>query len=158
MKRRSILATLFGILVLSFLAMAQSSQMSQSSQGGDEQKLKDMENKWADAAKSGDTSAVNSMLSDKYVSTESDGTMHTKSEALDRMKKAKVTSSAVSDVQVHMIDPNTAIVTGVWTGGGTDADGKPFNATERFTDTFVKEGGQWKAVATESTAVAKKPA
>jgi ketosteroid isomerase-like protein len=49
-------------------------------------------------------------------------------------------------------------VTGVWTGGGTDADGKPFNATERFTDTFVKEGGQWKAVATESTAVAKKPA
>jgi ketosteroid isomerase-like protein len=129
----------------------------QPAQGGDEQQLKDLENKWADAVKSGDTSAVNSMLSDKYVSTESDGTMHTKSDALDLMKKAKVTSSAVSDVQVHMIDPNTAIVTGVWTGSGTGPDGKPFNATERWTDTFVKEGGQWKAVATQSTALAKKP-
>jgi ketosteroid isomerase-like protein len=156
MKRRSILATLFGMLVLSFLAMAQSSQMSQSSQGSDEQKLKDIENKWADAAKSGDTSAVSSFLSDKYISTEADGSRHTKSEALDRMKKTKVTSSAVSDVEVHMVDPDTAIVTGTWTGSGTDADGKPFNATERWTDTFVKEGGQWKAVATQSTAM-KKP-
>jgi ketosteroid isomerase-like protein len=169
MKRRSILAVLFGSLVLSSVVIAQSSQSSQSTQssqpsqsstsaqgGGDEQQLKDMENKWADAAKSGDTSALNSMLSDKYVNTEADGTVRTKSETVDRMKKSKVTRSAVSDIQVHMIDPDTAIVTGSWSGSGTDADGKPFDATERFTDTFVKEGGQWKAVATQSTPM-KKP-
>ena len=107
MKRRSILAVLFGFLVLSSIVIAQSSQTSQSSQssqtsqsssaqGGDEQQLKDMENKWADAAKSGDTSAVNSMLSDKYVNTEADGTVRTKAETVDRMKKSKVTRSAAA--------------------------------------------------------------
>jgi ketosteroid isomerase-like protein len=168
MKRRSIFTVLFVFLVLSCFAMAQgstssqsgqsstSSQSSMSAQGGDEQQLKDMETKWAEAAKSGDTSAVSSMLSDKYVNTESDGTVRTKTESLDRMKKAKVTRSAVSDLQVHIIDPDTAIVVGTWSGSGTDADGKPFDATERFTDTFVKEGGQWKAVATQSTPL-KKP-
>jgi ketosteroid isomerase-like protein len=82
--------------------------------------------------------------------------VRTKAETVDRMKKSKVTRSAVSDIQVHMIDPDTAIVTGMWSGSGTDADGKPFDANERFTDTFVKESGQWKAVATQSTPM-KKP-
>src|SRR5437879_6014157 len=157
MKLIRTFAALIGILVLSSLAIAQGSQKTPG-QAGDEQQLKDIEHKWADAAKSGDTSSVDSILSDKFVGTESDGIVRTKSESMDRMKKTKVTSSEVSDLQVHMVDPNTAIVTGTWKGSGVDADGKPFDATERFTDTFVKEGGQWKAVASESTALAKKPA
>jgi ketosteroid isomerase-like protein len=156
MKRTSILATLFGILVLSLLASAQSSQRTQAGQGGDEQALKDMETKWANAAKSNDTATLNSIVSDKWITTEADGTTRTKSETMDRMKRTKVNRSEVSDVQVHMIDNDTAVVTGTWSGSGTDADGKPFDTTERFTDTFVKEGGQWKAVASQSTAM-KKP-
>jgi ketosteroid isomerase-like protein len=155
MKPRSTLAALFGVLVLSSLALAQCAQRSSSAQGGTEQALMNIEHKWADAAKSNDTSTVNSILSDKWITTEADGTRRTKSEVMDRAKKEKINRSEVSDMQVHMIDDNTAVVTGTWTGSGTDADGKPFDTTERFTDTFVKEGGQWKAVASQATTAKK---
>ena len=51
-------------------------------------------------------------------------------------------------VQVH---GDSAVVTGVWTGKGTDGTGKAFDGKERFADTWVKmPDGKWQCVASAS--------
>jgi ketosteroid isomerase-like protein len=43
---------------------------------------------------------------------------------------------------------DTGIVTGTWTGKGTDGTGKPVDTKERWADTWVKmPNGKWQCVA-----------
>ncbi|MGH9175781.1 MAG: YybH family protein [Vicinamibacterales bacterium] len=47
-------------------------------------------------------------------------------------------------VQLH---GDSAVVTGIWTGKGTDGTGKAFDQRERFADTWVKmPDGKWQCV------------
>ena len=114
-----------------------------------DQQLKDLESKWAKASLAADSTAISPLLADDFVSLDSDGSMRNKSETLDRTKKEKMEVSEVSDMQVTQ-HGDTAIVTGTWTGKGVGADGKPINAKERWTDTWVKKDGQWQCVASAS--------
>jgi ketosteroid isomerase-like protein len=69
-------------------------------------------------------------------------------------KKRKYSAVEYTDVHVTVFG-NTAIAIGVYKGKGTDA-GKPFDETERWTDTWVKmAGGKWLCVADHNTAIAK---
>ena len=54
-----------------------------------------------------------------------------------------------------MINADTAIVTGVWTGLGTDGKGQKVDSSERWTDVFVNQGGKWKCVASHNTTIKK---
>ena len=45
---------------------------------------------------------------------------------------------------------DAAVATGIWRAKGTEQD-KPFDEVERFTDTYVKTGGEWKCVASHSS-------
>jgi len=48
---------------------------------------------------------------------------------------------------------NAAVVTGTWRGKGTEG-GKPIDAHERWTDTWVKmPSGKWQCVASHSSAM-----
>lgn len=114
-----------------------------------DQQLKDMENNWAKATLSGNTDSLSSMLSDDFVNLDSDGSMRNKAETIDRTKKVKMQISQLSDMKVTQ-HGDTAIVTGTWTGKGTNAEGKPIDAKERWTDTWVKKDGQWQCVASAS--------
>jgi ketosteroid isomerase-like protein len=50
-----------------------------------------------------------------------------------------------------MVHGDAAVVTGSWTGKGTDADGKAIDAKERWADTWVKmRNGKWQCVASAS--------
>jgi ketosteroid isomerase-like protein len=52
-------------------------------------------------------------------------------------------------MKVNMISPNVAVVTGIWSGAGTDAKGQKFDTTDRWTDVFVNQNGKWKCVASQ---------
>jgi len=145
MKRR-ILWSLAAVVLLSGMAVAQ----------GTEQALKDMENKWAAASLKNDTAAVSDMLADDWSTISAEGKVQTKADALAEIKKAKLTKSAVSDMRVRMLDADAAVVTGTWSGAGTDGSGKKFDTSERWTDVFVKKDGKWKCVSSQSTTAAKK--
>ena len=54
-----------------------------------------------------------------------------------------------------MINADTAIVTGVWVGLGTDAKGQKIDTSERWTDVFANQGGKWKCVASHNTTIKK---
>jgi ketosteroid isomerase-like protein len=121
------------------------------SSGGDvTQTITNLENQWTKAAKESNGAAIAPLLADKWVTVDSDGTVHDKSEAIDRAKKAKWETNEISDVKVTGYG-NSAVVTGIWTGKGTDGTGKQVDTKERWVDTWVKmPGGKWQCVASGS--------
>lgn len=111
--------------------------------------IKGLEEKWAAAASKNDAATVGAMLADNITSIGSDGTMRNKAEMLAAMKDRKYESAVVEDIKVSVYG-DAAVATGIWRAKGTE-QGKPFEDLERFTDTYVKTGGQWKCVATHSS-------
>lgn len=84
------------------------------------------------------------------------GNVVTRQQAIDMVKADKTVFDVmeVSDVSVR-VDGNSAIVTGKGWAKGKDADGKPFDMTLRFTDTFIRRDGRWQAWATSATQIPK---
>ena len=150
MKRTvTILGILGAMLLLTCAAVAQAKA------GGTEQALKDMENKWAAGSLKNDTAAVGDLLSDDWTGINAEGKIQTRGDMLADMKKTKLTRSAVSEMRVRILDADAAVVTGTWSGAGTDPAGKKFDSTEHWTDVFMKKDGKWKCVSSQSTAVKK---
>ena len=150
MKRTITILGILGAMLLLTCAVA-----AQGKTGGTEQALKDMENKWAAAGLKSDAAAVGDIVSDDWTGTNAEGKVQTRADMLGVVKKSKLTRSAVSDMHVRMLGGDAAVVTGTWSGAGTDETGKKFDSTERWTDVFMKKDGKWKCVASQSTAVKK---
>jgi len=89
------------------------------------------------------------------VNTDSDGRLTTRAETFARRKSGAIKYNAFTqdDYKVH-VTGDTAIVTGRIIMKAM-RDGKDVSGQERFTDTFVRRGGQWQAVASHSSRVAK---
>jgi ketosteroid isomerase-like protein len=106
----------------------------------------DLENKWVVLSKASDGDGLGALLADDFVALDADGTMHTKAEVVARTRKNKWTTNEVANVKVT-VHGDSAIATGSWIGKGTDANGKPVDAKERWADTWVKmANGQWQCV------------
>jgi ketosteroid isomerase-like protein len=149
--RRILLIGVVGLLS-GGVAMAQAPSKAAAGKGTSSvvQALTDMENAWAKASKASNGDAIAPMLATDFVALDSDGTMHDKADVVARTKKAKWTTNEIGDVKVH-VHGDSAIVTGSWTGNGTDGAGKAVNAKERWADTWVKmPDGKWQCVASAS--------
>jgi ketosteroid isomerase-like protein len=114
------------------------------------QTLMDQEQQWAKAAKASDGTVIAPMLADDFVMMDSDGTMHSKAEYLAVTKKAKWGTFEIGDMKLS-IHGDSAVVTGSWTGKGTDGNGKAVDAHERWVDTWMKTAsGKWVCLASAS--------
>jgi ketosteroid isomerase-like protein len=152
---RRLLAT--GVIVLLSLGVAAAQEPAKAAgakaPGGVAQALIAMENQWAKASMASDGEALAPMLSEDFISLDSDGTTHGKAEVVARTKKAKWVTNEIADLKV-MVHGDSAIVTGSWTGDGTDGAGKPVKAKERWADTWVKmTNGKWQCVASASAPI-----
>jgi ketosteroid isomerase-like protein len=115
-----------------------------------EKTLMDLEEQWVKAALASNGEALAPLLAADFVSVQSDGTTETKAEYVAMTNKGKWQVSEVSDMKVQ-VHGNAAVVTGMWTGKGTDGMGKAVDAKERFADTWVKmPDGKWQCVASAS--------
>ena len=153
-------SALAALLLLAGTAFAQDSASAMASKtemrAGSamvEQHLKDMENNWAKASLASDGDALMPMLADDFVNINADGKVLNKSETVERTRKSKWEVSELSEVQVST-HGDSAVVTGVWHGKGTDSMGKSVDARERWADTWVKEDGKWVCVASASAPIA----
>src|SRR5215472_1957913 len=156
MKR--LLPVIAMILLFSTWVLPQDAQKkaAEKKTGGNvEQALLDIERKWAAAALKSDAAVIEDFLADSWTTVTSEGKKLTRAESLDNTKKSKLTKSEVSEMKVRMVDVSTAVVTGVWTGAGTDEKGQKFDTSERWTDVFTNQGGKWKAVASHNTTIKK---
>ena len=119
-------------------------------QGGVEKALMDLEHQWVKAALASKGEALAPLLAKDFVSVQSDGTVQTKPEYVAMTNKGEWEVSEVSDMKVQ-VHGDSAVVTGVWTGKGTDGTGKAVAGKERFADTWVKmPDGKWQCVASAS--------
>ena len=142
---------LFVAIVLAALSVQ--AQTGESAGGSVEKQIMALEQKWAQAQKASDADAIAPMLANNFVIVFPDGTMMNKSQALDDTKKSKMDTVEVSDMKVTSYG-NTAIVTGVWKGKGTDGSGKPTDERDRFIDTWRKSSdGKWQCIGSGNTMI-----
>lgn len=143
------------MLVLAATTVA-STQQRQSA--GDEQRLTQIERDWAQAMVKGDVGFMERTAHPDYTFVSPDGRLVTRSEDLADLKSGafKAESASVHDVKVRIYGGDTAVVTGRNVLKGT-YKGQDISGEYRFTDTFLKDQGEWRCVATQSTRVAKQP-
>lgn len=119
-------------------------------QGSVEKTLMDLERQWVKAGLASKGEALAPLLATDFVSVQSNGTVQTKPEYVALTNKAKWQVNEVSDMKVQ-VHGDSAVVTGVWTGKGTDGTGRAVDGKERFADTWVKmPDGKWQCVASAS--------
>jgi ketosteroid isomerase-like protein len=115
-----------------------------------EQALKVAEHQWTEAFKNRDKDALNRILDDRFIFTDDKGQVFSKTEYIDAaMQAIKVESYSLDDMTVRVFG-DSAVVAGRWAGKLT-IDGKNASGAFRYTDTFVKRLGRWRAVASQDT-------
>ncbi len=119
--------------------------------GSVEATLKDNENRWEASYAAHDSSVAQSFVASDFNGVYWDGRMMSKSGVISEIKKDKDTykSAANEKLTVRSYGPGVAVVIGTAHEKGTTRDGKPFDRTFRFTDTWVQRGGQWQCVASQ---------
>ena len=129
-----------------------------ANKGSMEAQLKDIESRWEGAYQSHDAKVVDDILADSYVLTDEKGKVFNRRGALKEFKKNKETleKATTSDLVVHPINSDAAVVTGMAHEVGKDKSGKQFDRSYRWTDTFVNRNGKWQCVASHVTLVAQK--
>ena len=105
----------------------------------------------------GDTAAIEKILADDYLYTTDDGKIVNKTEELAHYKnlKSKIESIETTDQKVRVLGNNSAVETALIRIRGTDANGKPFDETERYTTTWVWRNLRWQIIADHTSAVKK---
>ncbi len=126
-----------------------------SALAADDSKLIALENAWNQAQLHHDAKALDTLVGDKFIYTDIDGSVMDKAKFLSDIKDTsyKATLIANEDARVDLY-PNAAVVTGVYHTKGTDK-GKPFEHYGRFTDTWIFQNDQWRCVASHTTLLHK---
>ena len=155
MKRASL--AVFLAVAASSIVLAQTKgkpaskgRQTKSTPGNAEQSLKVAEHQWTEAFKNRDKDTLNRILDDRFVFTDDKGHVFSKTQYIDAaMQAIKVESYSLDDMTVRVFG-ETGVVAGRWDGKLT-IEGKDANGAFRYTDTFVKRLGRWRAVASQNT-------
>lgn len=144
MQKRNLL---WGVIGLPFFV---STAWSQISAATTETAVAALENQWAQAQRTNNVAMVAPLLADNFVQTSGDGKVTTsKAAALATAKAEKFTSMEYIDLKVYAFG-DTAVAIAGFHAKGTDASGKAFDETGRFTDTWTRtSSGKWKCVASQ---------
>ncbi len=139
--------------VLGLLMMWGGAIAQQKPAGGDEAALKALEEKWDAANLKGDTATLSAIFVDTFISTSNEGKARTKAEILAQLKSGEVKyeTSKVDDMKVFVYG-DAAVVNGRWKAKFVEK-GKLVDDSERFTDTYIRQNGQWRCVASHSSTI-----
>jgi ketosteroid isomerase-like protein len=120
-----------------------------------ESRLLVLERLWNEAQVSRDSSALDALVSDRFVNTEWDGEISDKTKFLADIRDPlfKPTSVNIQDLKVNFFG-NTAVVAGIYHTKGT-YQGKPYDHLGRFTDTWIQDNGKWQCVASHTSLLKK---
>jgi hypothetical protein len=143
-----VVAVMLGAVVLTS-AQAQKG----GSRPGTAQVLMELEKQWVDALMKSDTVKLNAILAETYVDTDEHGQRSDKQAVLAVLKSGdlKIESIKLSDMKVYDYG-DAAVVTGSAAQVG-NFQGHSLAAKVIFTDTFIRQNGKWRAVASHRSAV-----
>ena len=120
-----------------------------------ESKLLVLEHLWNEAQVHRDASALDELVSSRFVNTEWDGEISDKHRFLADIRDPlfKPSLANVSQVKMNFFG-DTAVITGVYHTQGTYKN-KPYDHVGRFTDTWVLDMGKWQCVASHTSLLKK---
>jgi hypothetical protein len=107
-----------------------------------------LENEWAHALVRRDTAMFNRYLAPKFVYTENAAVMGKEAVIKSVVGSDTVTWAGNKEMQVHLYDGSTGVVTGILSMKGRGSKGA-FNKRYRFTDTWMLIGGVWQIIAAQ---------
>jgi ketosteroid isomerase-like protein len=141
------------LLVVSSLAWSSASVTAQqpktpAARTADERAALDLEEAWAKAVVKRDAATFRRLLASGFTYTEDDR-MQTGAQLMRDIVSGSdsVTEAHNEAMETHSFG-NTMIVTG-WLAMRGRSGGKPFDRRYRFTDTWLKRGGQWQIIAAQ---------
>jgi ketosteroid isomerase-like protein len=113
--------------------------------------VKEMEEKWEASVPNHDFSTVQGFVASDFVGISSQGKFTDRDSMLAEFKRDKDTYKSAKNekLNVKAFGPNVMVVTGRAREKGTSKDGKAFDRTFLFTDTWMLRGGQWQCVASQ---------
>jgi ketosteroid isomerase-like protein len=120
-----------------------------------ESKLLILERLWNEAQVNRDASALDALVSSRFINTEWDGEVSDKQKFLADIRdpRFKPTAANIQDVKMNFFG-DTAVVTGVYHTQGT-YQSKAYDHVGRFTDTWVLDFGKWQCVASHTSLLKK---
>ena len=126
-------------------------------QAADEQQIEQLERDRQDAFVRGDIDALDRATASDYTTINGSGKLSTKPQMMQNLRqgKTKVLSVKLDDLKARVYG-NTAVLTGDYRDVNV-REGVRRETHALFTRVFVKEGGQWLAVAYQQTTVVDKP-
>jgi ketosteroid isomerase-like protein len=148
-------ATTFLLLAMAVLTPGQTQKKANVPENDATSKaVIDLEEKWVAALEKSDAATLDSIFADTYVETDGRGHRSDKQALLAVVKSGdlKVESIKLSDMQVYVYG-DAAVLTGSAASAG-NYKGQPFAANASFTETFVRQNGKWRAVASHRSLVA----
>jgi ketosteroid isomerase-like protein len=142
-----------GLFLLLFSLTFARHSCSQNNTSDDEGRILALETAWNHAEQTKDAAALDQLLSPQFVSVDYDGSSSTKEEYLASVKSEGLAPELITNEQQTVrVFGDCAVVTGIYREKGVHK-GKPYNRRGRFTDTWVKNGGAWQCVASQSTLI-----
>ncbi len=143
-----------GLVLLLTPAVAQSKPnkpgMPRAERHESRQEILQLEQKWKDAVLQHNVTAMDGLLQDDYIGITSNGTLESKEQTLENMKKGGVslTSIEVSDRKIRFYGKTAVVTSKAEVTGATD--GSKVNGNYRYTRVYVRDpGGGWKIVSFE---------
>jgi len=112
---------------------------------------RDAENAWEAAVMKHDYSTVEGFLAADFMGVSAKNKFVGRSDVLSQAKGDKDTYKSTKNerLNVKMYGKDVAIVTGRAREVGTGKDGKAFDRTYLFTDTWMMRGGKWQCIASQ---------
>ena len=118
-----------------------------------EQTVIALERSWAQANRTGDTKALDTLLAPDFTMIDEEGRVQTRSAYMAIFATQRLEISTVSDFKVS-VHGNSAVVFSIVEGKGADAAGNAIAFRLRVADTWVKmPDGNWQCVASAEVAL-----
>jgi ketosteroid isomerase-like protein len=125
--------------------------VTEQSAGSVEKELIGLEDRWAQALIHHDSAALDTILDDTFISTDESGHQEDKAQniAVAKSPSLNIESAVSKDVRVRVYG-DAAVLTAIGEMKGTN-NGKPLTSRFRVTDTFVRQNGIWRVVASHNS-------
>jgi hypothetical protein len=126
------------------------------SQGGNaEQQIKTLGEQLNAAILKADTNSLEKLLADDYTGVRGDGSVLTKAQEIEKYKSGaiKYETNEIKDLKIRVYG-HTAVSTSL-SSSKNIRDGKEHIGTTRSTRVWVKQKGEWKCVAFQTTRVSQ---
>jgi ketosteroid isomerase-like protein len=140
--------------VLAILAFF-SYPLTQAAAASDEQLLIEIERQWAAAYVSGDADKLDAIFSPDYIQTNTRAVVTGKADEVGDVRSGSFRYEKFDTTEMKVqLYGDAAVVTGKICLKGVDVkSGKTIEGAMRMTDTFIRQGGKWRVIASQTTAV-----